>query len=144
MPTSRSAHPSSADPSKRPATINELAEQALEGLWDDSKELKHYLRVAEKYRREGKESLDRGDLEPAFIAFARAATLVLEKLPNHRDYKAVLNAGQRQNLSLVRITSCDTSLSSEHTPEVMSSFPCALLPLCHSTQRFLAADLWFV
>jgi len=87
---------------KRPASIAELADKAMLDLWDDSKEFKHYLRVAERYRREGKECAKRGDLESAFVELARAATLVLEKLPLHREYNTVLNANQRHNLALVR------------------------------------------
>jgi len=90
--------------SKRPASIAELAEMALLNLWDDSKGFKHYLRMAEKCRKEGKECARRGDLEGAFVELARAATLVLEKLPMHRDYNGMLNANQRHNLSLVRIS----------------------------------------
>ena len=71
-------------------------------LWD-SKDFKHYLRMAEIYRKEGKECERRGDLEGAYVEFARAAILVLEKLPMHRDFN-MLNANQRQNLSLVCIS----------------------------------------
>ncbi|KAF9462259.1 hypothetical protein BDZ94DRAFT_1261890 [Collybia nuda] len=88
------------NPPRRPATIAELAERALDGLWDETKELKHYLRVAERYRKDGKEHVKQGDLESAFVEFARAATLVLEKLPTHRDYHTLLNAAQRHNLGL--------------------------------------------
>lgn len=88
-------------PAKRPSSITELAQQALLDLWDDSKDFKYYLRVAEKYRKEGKEYGRKGDLENAFIQLARAATLVLEKLPNHRDYNTMLTSSQRHNLSLV-------------------------------------------
>jgi hypothetical protein len=89
--------------SKRPASIAELAERALDNLWDENKDLKHYLRVAEKYRRDGKEFVRTGDLENGFVQFARAATLVLEKLPLHRDYYTLLKPAQRQNLGLVRV-----------------------------------------
>ena len=89
--------------SKRPASIAELAERALDNLWDENKDLKHYLRVAEKYRRDGKEFVRTGDLENAFVQFARAATLVLEKLPLHRDYYTLLKPAQRQNLGLVSV-----------------------------------------
>jgi len=71
--------------SKRPASIAELAERAQDNLWDENKDLKHYLRVAGDYRRDGKEFVRTGDLENAFVQFSRAATLVLEKLPQHRD-----------------------------------------------------------
>ena len=93
---------SKSGPAKRPSSITELAEQALVNLWDETKDFKYYLRVAEKYRKDGKEFARKGDLEGAFIQLARAATLVLEKLPNHRDYNEMLNSNQRHNLALVR------------------------------------------
>ena len=97
-------HHAARNAPKRPASIAELAEMAMLDLWDDTKDFKHYLRMAEKYRKEGKDCARKGDLEGAFVALARAATLVLEKLPMHRDYNGMLNANQRQNLSLVRIS----------------------------------------
>lgn len=93
---------SKSGPAKRPSSITELAERALVDLWDETKDFKYYLRVAEKYRKDGKEFARKGDLEGAFIQLARAATLVLEKLPNHRDYNDMLNSNQRHNLALVR------------------------------------------
>ncbi|KAF8965809.1 hypothetical protein BDZ97DRAFT_757742 [Flammula alnicola] len=98
--TGNGRHIPKTGPAKRPSSIAELADRAMEDLWDDSKDFKHYLRVAEKYRKEGKECARRGDLEGAFVELARAATLVLEKLPMHRDYNVKLNANQRQNLAL--------------------------------------------
>lgn len=89
------------NPSRRPATIAELAQAALDNLWDERRDLKHYLRTAEKYRRDARKYINEGDLESAFIEFARAATLVLEKLPSHRDFHTLLNANQRHNLTLV-------------------------------------------
>ncbi|TFK28275.1 hypothetical protein FA15DRAFT_665497 [Coprinopsis marcescibilis] len=85
---------------RRPASIAELAEKALDTTWDERRELKHYLRIAEKYSKEGKELAKQGDLETAFILLAKAATLVLEKLPTHRNYQKQLNQSQRNNLSL--------------------------------------------
>lgn len=92
--------PNSYSYARKPATIAILAERALENIWDEGRELKHFLRIAEKSRKDGKEFARRGDLENAFVSFARAATLVLEKLPTHRDYKKLLNESQRQNLML--------------------------------------------
>ncbi|KAF8179888.1 hypothetical protein BJ912DRAFT_639027 [Pholiota molesta] len=85
---------------RRPSSITELADKAMVDLWDDTKDFKYYLRVAEKYRKDGKEYARKNDLEGAFIQLARAATLVLEKLPNHRDYNTMLNSNQRHNLAL--------------------------------------------
>ena len=89
-------------PSRRPASIGELAERALDNLWDDRKELKFYLRQAEQYRKDGKTFAAHGDHENAFVSFARAATLVLDKLPTHRDYRTMLSDKHRHNLGLVR------------------------------------------
>jgi hypothetical protein len=87
---------------RRPPTIAELSERALDNLFDESKPLKHFLRIAEKYRKDAREYLSKGDLENAFIHFARAATLVLDKLPAHREYYTLLTPTQRSNLDLVR------------------------------------------
>lgn len=87
--------------SSRPATIQELAELARDDPWDDRTNLKHFLRTAEKYRKEGKELARQGDVEAAFVYLAKAATLVLDKLPTHREYHNLLNSDQQRNLSLV-------------------------------------------
>jgi hypothetical protein len=75
----------------------------MDYLWDENKNLKHHLRVAEKCHRDGKKFMRTGDLENAFVQFARAASLVLEKLTQHRDYYTLLNTAQRQKLGLVRV-----------------------------------------
>ena len=86
----------------RPHTINELAKMALDNIYDEKKDLEHYLRMAEKYRKDGMQFVADGDLENAFMAYARAATLVLERLPYHREYQTLLTPTQRHNMSLVR------------------------------------------
>jgi len=108
-PPSGTTSTSTTSTQYRPATIAELAERASHNLWDDSasstKDFKAYLRLAERYRKEGKDAAKKGDYEHAFVMLAKAATLVLEKLPSHRDYQTVLSASQRANLSLVRFSS---------------------------------------
>lgn len=88
-------------PRHRPRTIAELADCARDDGWDASKGVKHWLKVADGVRRKGKVYVENGDLENGFIHYARAATIVLEKLPAHRDYNSTLNADQRHNLGLV-------------------------------------------
>jgi STAM-binding protein len=88
-------------PKRRPASIAELAQRAKDDAYDERREIKQHLRDAEKYRRTAKELVKAGDLETAFVEFAKAATLVLEKLPTHRDYLTTLNKEQRSNLALV-------------------------------------------
>jgi hypothetical protein len=85
----------------RPATIAELADRARDDQWDPSKGIKHWLKVGETHRRAGKRYVENNDLENAFVEYAKAATLVLEKLPAHREYHATLNADQQHNLGLV-------------------------------------------
>ncbi|KAJ7826980.1 hypothetical protein B0H14DRAFT_2815898 [Mycena olivaceomarginata] len=38
------------------------------------------------------------DMERAFIEYARAATLLIETIPEHRDYQAGLSAEQKRTL----------------------------------------------
>lgn len=110
MSSPYSSHPSSgAGPSTsrsnyyRPATIAELAAQAQVDLWDPSKGLKHWLRTAEKARRNAELLVQNSNYEEAFVEYARAATIVLEKLPTHPEYQILLNADQRHNLGMVSI-----------------------------------------
>jgi STAM-binding protein len=90
-------------PHRRPASIAELAARAQNGLYDERRDLKQHLRAAEKNRRTAKELHKAGDLEAAFVEYAKAATLVLEKVPTHRDYHTLTNDQQR-NLALVRLS----------------------------------------
>ncbi|KAM5532979.1 hypothetical protein V8D89_013321 [Ganoderma adspersum] len=99
-PTAGSGPSSSRSNYYRPATIAELAAQAQENLWDPSKGLKHWLRTAEKSRRTAEALLQAKDYEGAFVEFAKAATIVLEKLPTHREYQTLLNTDQRHNLGM--------------------------------------------
>ncbi|KAF8064862.1 hypothetical protein FPV67DRAFT_1671168 [Lyophyllum atratum] len=88
------------NPPRKPSSIAQLAEAALDNLWDETRDLKYYLRTAEKYRKVARQHVVENDLESAFIMFAKAATLVLEKIPTHRDFATLLNQAQRQNLTL--------------------------------------------
>lgn len=102
---SASAHASSSSVDHtRPRSIAELASLAQLNLWDPSKPLKHWLRTAEKARKVGSQHVEAGNLEAAFIEFARAATIVLDRLPSHSEYHALLNADQRANLAAVSVT----------------------------------------
>jgi STAM-binding protein len=63
--------------------------------------VKYWLKVGENHRRAGKRYVEANDLENAFVEYGKAATIVLEKLPVHREYYTTLNADQRHNLGLV-------------------------------------------
>jgi STAM-binding protein len=43
--------------------------------------VKHWLKAGENHRRAGKAYVEANDLESAFVEYAKAATIVLEKLP---------------------------------------------------------------
>lgn len=87
---------------RRPATILELADKAREISWEGNTTLKHWLKAAEKHRNAGNTHVDRGEIEFGFVELARAATIVMEKVPAHKDYSTMLNASHRKNLGTVR------------------------------------------
>ena len=83
-------------------STSELAAIAARDAWAPNKPLKHWLRTAEKARKAGQAYVEAQNYESAFVEFARAATIVLEKLPLHAEFQVLLNAEQRRNLSMVR------------------------------------------
>jgi hypothetical protein len=88
---------------RRPATIAELAERARDTSWDPTLSLKYWLKTAERHRNAGYEHIDKGDLENGFVELARAATIVMEKVPIHKDYQTQLKPELRKNLGSVRV-----------------------------------------
>ncbi|KAK1223570.1 hypothetical protein PQX77_013557 [Marasmius sp. AFHP31] len=96
--SSGTAYPSHYN--RRPSSIAELAHKARTHTLRENQNLKYYLKHAESNRREGIRLAEMGDVEAAFIAFARTASLVLEMLPAHPDYKTSLTEDQRLNLNL--------------------------------------------
>ena len=107
MTTAATAYPRASTsaaataPSQRvPASLEELSKRARVD-WDASLDFKHWLKVAEKTRHAGQAYDQYGDLESAFVEYARAATLILEKIPLHRDYMTRLDDVQRATLKMV-------------------------------------------
>ncbi|KAG1840887.1 hypothetical protein C8R48DRAFT_781620 [Suillus tomentosus] len=86
--------------SRRPSTIAELSECALSNLWDPSKGLKQWLKKADGFRKAGRAYAEAGELEEAFMEYAKSATIILEKLPMHKEYYTLLSPTQRHNLGL--------------------------------------------
>lgn len=95
------AFPSQPRASSRPQTIAELAERAKQSLGGDVRPLKAWLRIAENARRSAKNFDEQGDLDSAFVHYAKAATIVLEKIPGHPDYRVLLSTTQRHNMGLL-------------------------------------------
>ena len=84
----------------RPASIQELAQKA-EIIWDPAKDFKFWLKFAERARHAGQNYDLQGDLENAFVEYAKAATLILDKIPTHKDYHTRLDSTQRDTLITV-------------------------------------------
>ncbi|KAJ7483569.1 hypothetical protein FB451DRAFT_1029190 [Mycena latifolia] len=94
--------PPRPNPAIRPATISELAAVAQsdpDASPSSNLDLKHYLRRAESHRKTG--TALASDLERAFIEYAQAATLIVEKIPAHREFATGLTAEQKSNLTAV-------------------------------------------
>ncbi|KAF8477668.1 hypothetical protein DFH94DRAFT_634532, partial [Russula ochroleuca] len=88
----------------RPHLIAELAERAKQSLGDDTgpiRPFKVWLRIAENARRDAKIFHEQGEFESAFVEYAKAATIMLEKIPGHPDYEVFLSMTQRHNMALV-------------------------------------------
>jgi STAM-binding protein len=96
------AEPSSS--SCRPCSIPELEDRALKGLWDPSKGMKHWLKAGDGFLVTGKAHHEAGKLEAAFTEFTKAATIILERLPTHKEYYILLTPTHRHNLGLVSIS----------------------------------------
>ncbi|KZT71427.1 hypothetical protein DAEQUDRAFT_130553 [Daedalea quercina L-15889] len=85
---------------RRPPTIAELVERAQDPPWDPTKSLRHWLRTAEKARKDGNRHAEHQNHGSAFVEYARAALIIFEKLPTHQEYPTLLRVDQRQNLEL--------------------------------------------
>lgn len=101
QPVSQPQRPSPL--SDRPHSIEELARIAGQGKYDRFGDIKQDLRYAEVYLVEGKKDLAAGDLEWAFIHFARTATLVLQRMPTNSHYNE-MKAAHRETLADVSST----------------------------------------
>jgi hypothetical protein len=88
-------------PPSRPHSIGELVERVKQTLGEDPRSFKAWLRIAENARRDAKSFQEQGDLESSFVEYAKAATIVLEKIPAHPDYRVLLSTRQCRNVGLV-------------------------------------------
>lgn len=93
--------PAQLQGTSRPHSIGELAGRVKRFLGEDSRPFNAWLRLAETARVNAKDFQEQGDFESAFVEFAKAASIVLEKIPEKRDYRVVFNQTQRHTLGLV-------------------------------------------
>ncbi|KLO07032.1 hypothetical protein SCHPADRAFT_667980 [Schizopora paradoxa] len=84
---------------QHPASIQELAERAEQlNVWETTRDFKQWLKAAERARHAGQSHDLSKDLENAFVEYARAATLILDKIPTHKEYYTRLDGVQRDTL----------------------------------------------
>ncbi|CAE6364853.1 unnamed protein product [Rhizoctonia solani] len=81
--------------SRRPFSIAELAARSRPTGYDASRSLKDLLRIATAERNAGDDARAAGNVEAAFIHFAKASTLMLEELPGHPKFAELTN-GQKE------------------------------------------------
>jgi USP8 dimerisation domain len=98
--TQSSTPPSQLQGASRPHSVAELEERARQSCVD-IRPFKAWLRIAENARRDAKDFHEQGDLESAFVEFEKAATVMLEKIPAHPDFRVFLSAKQRIDVSMV-------------------------------------------
>ncbi|KAI0061283.1 hypothetical protein BV25DRAFT_1770790, partial [Artomyces pyxidatus] len=79
----------------------ELADRARVETGPHNQPIEHWLRFAEVARRAGDRGLDSGHLEYAFVEYAKASIVVVEVLPQHRDYDKLLTGRQQTDLDVV-------------------------------------------
>jgi hypothetical protein len=91
--------------SRRPFSIAELAARSRPTGYDPSRSLKDLLRIATLERKAGDEAKSAGDVESAFIHFAKASTLMLDELPTHPRF-VELTPSQKEAVQLVRFFFC--------------------------------------
>lgn len=87
--------------SRRPFSIAELAARSRPTGYDPSRSLKDLLRTATAERNAGDAAKEAGDVESAFIHYAKASTLMLEELPTHPKF-GELNTTQKDAVLVVR------------------------------------------
>ncbi|EJD51825.1 Mov34-domain-containing protein [Auricularia subglabra TFB-10046 SS5] len=97
--SSKPATPASKAGSTPPRSIAELAKAAQSYPYDGTKSLKDILVGASALRKQGDQYAVDGDLENAFICYARAATIVVERVPTHSNYRELSHV-HRHNLTL--------------------------------------------
>ncbi|KAG8712368.1 hypothetical protein FRC11_000320 [Ceratobasidium sp. 423] len=72
--------------SRRPFSIAELAARSRPTGYDVSMSLRDLLRMATAERKAGDTAKADGDIESAFIHYAKASTMMVEELPGHPKY----------------------------------------------------------
>ena len=121
----RDSAPSDLERKTRPATITELAEKARKYPWDPNKSLKYWLHTTDLARKSAKQHALNGDYQRSFVQFARVASMILEKMPTHKDYDTLLTSDQRNNLIAVRL-----SFFPHHATPVPAFVPAVSNPPC--------------
>lgn len=110
-----------------PRSIAELA-VSVQPMLSGPRSFKVWLRAGQEARSAAKQYDEAGDIENAFRESAMAATIILEKLPQHPEYRSALNSTQRHNLSLVTLREApdfdfEGFVENVHIPRRFRSYP---------------------
>ena len=89
-------------PTNRPRSFEEIEELSKPTAYDPERSFKDQLRAIDTLRDQSIYHRKKGDLENAFIFMARAAGVVVEKLPFHSQYD-ILSDQQKIDLAAVRL-----------------------------------------
>ncbi|KAI0061314.1 hypothetical protein BV25DRAFT_1826794 [Artomyces pyxidatus] len=81
-----------------PFVITVFEDRARTQIGRRDQPIKHWLRFAEAARRAGHHAMESGFFGEAFVEYAKAAIIVVEVLPQHRDFDVLLTARQQANL----------------------------------------------
>lgn len=86
----------------RPRTLLDLANDARKEVnWDPTLKITYWIKQADEFRRQATAHQRAGNVERAFVEFAKSTT-ILEKIKGHREYLNAVDEDQRRNLNAVR------------------------------------------
>ena len=103
-----SAAPATLPRTHRPRSIEKLRALARPATYDSDRSFKDQLHAIGVLRSQSILHHKKGDLENAFLYMARAAALILEKLPSHAQYDIL---SSKQKIDLAAVESVDEFMS---------------------------------
>lgn len=92
----------------KPANIADLAALAREVKWDPKTPFREILQKAQMHDDLGKAAAAEGDIELAFVQYAKAATLIFDEVPTRPDY--LIGTNEQQKKALRDVCRCYPSL----------------------------------
>lgn len=126
-------------PQKRPSSIDELVQRARDRPHNASRSLNLLVKDAEQYNKLAKVQHAQCNYEEAFVNYTKAATIILEELPQHRDNNILLSDTQKNDISGYSQTILDAL--SELKPILVDRYEkwhAAVRPMCQDAPGALS------